>query len=72
MLTAEPVMAALRRAVELCRPRGISVMTIPAPHLSPEFVRELYDLGVNASWFGSDLMFLGQHLRTLVEGAHAQ
>jgi 2-keto-3-deoxy-L-rhamnonate aldolase RhmA len=71
MLHAPPVMAALRQAIELCKPRGIKVMTIPAPELSPELIRDLHAEGATVSWWGGDLLHLGRHLREQVGAVRA-
>lgn len=66
-LRAAPVMAALERAVTLCTPRGIAVMSLPIPDLTTEFTRGLIAKGVKLIWYGVDLMCMGKYFRQLAE-----
>lgn len=66
-LRAAPVMAALERALALCAPRGIAVMTLPVPDLTNEFTRGLIAKGVRLIWYGVDLMCMGKYFRQLAE-----
>src|SRR3989442_1058507 len=51
-LRERPVMEALERTIAYCEPRGIGVMTIPAPDMSAELVRELVRKGARVIWYG--------------------
>ncbi len=64
-LRARPVMEALERTIAYCEPRGIGVMTIPAPDMSAELVRELVQKGARVIWYGGDLNHMGEHFRRL-------
>jgi 2,4-dihydroxyhept-2-ene-1,7-dioic acid aldolase len=58
----------LRRAIRYGREHQLSVMTLPAPDLSGELVRELIDQGVRVVWWGSDI----SHFTTAIRSALAQ
>ena len=68
-LRSPRVSAALDRLVAACRPRGIAVMTIPTPDLSPELVAELASRGAAVSWYGGDLNHLARLLQRLRDDA---
>jgi 4-hydroxy-2-oxoheptanedioate aldolase len=70
-LRAEPVMEGLRRVIAACRPRGIAVMAIPMPDMTPEFVLELAREGAQLSWFGADVGHLATYLHGLVAGVRS-
>ncbi len=59
-LRAEPVMAALERAIRFCRPRGISVMTIPTPDMTNEWALEIAGKGARVIWYSGDIINIAQ------------
>jgi 4-hydroxy-2-oxoheptanedioate aldolase len=65
------VRKALDRAIGYGGRHGISVMTLPAPDLSADLVRELVDAGVRVVWWGSDVSHLTSALRTSLAAARA-
>lgn len=66
-LRAEPVMAALMRAIRFCTPRNIAVTTIPMPDLTNEFTREVVAKGAKVVWYGTDLLNIGKYFRYMAE-----
>ncbi len=66
-LRAEPVMAALERAIRFCAPRGIAVTVPPLPDLSKEFTREIIARGAKVVWYGCDLVHTGRCFRQLAQ-----
>jgi 2-keto-3-deoxy-L-rhamnonate aldolase RhmA len=65
-LRSVPVRTALERTIALAAPRGIGVMTIPAPDMDAAFVREIAAAGARVVWYGGDLPHAAALFRRLL------